>query len=203
MNYNFSWWKNERPFEIVLSDIITGTKSIDTFSPSFHIINTLDANKNFNILDFGCGVGRNSVYMALHYPKWNITGYDNDFMVNHVRTLANLKYKKSLDDIPNLKLYTTWEDVLKFKYDLVICSLVLQHIGEQDLDVYLESFKTISNKFIILSRRALDELDDKNKQKNVWVILEKHGFKNPSMIESSNYSVYGDGEQHYTCVYNL
>lgn len=201
--FNFGYWNKEYSMEYLLNLIITGANSIDMFEPDYYTINTIATNEPLKILDFGCGIGRNSIYMGLTNENWSIVGYDNETMIKHAAVYSNLKYGKHIESISNLKLTNDWEDVIKNKYDLVLSTYVLQHISECDLNIYLPTIKKITNKFIITSRRCLDEKDDMNNHKNIWRILETNGFLNPTVLGNLKYSVNGDLNESYTCVYNI
>lgn len=96
-------------------------------------------------LDFGCGVGRNSVALSETYNK--VISFDLPSMINLVPK------ENKLDGIE----YTTdWEYVKTFKFDIALASLVFQHIEDSELNSYLSDLSHIVDKLVLHSRTWID-----------------------------------------------
>ncbi len=109
-------------------------------------------------LDFGCGVGRNSVALAETYNK--VVSFDLPNMIDLVPE------ENKLDNI----LYTTdWEHVKSFKFDTVLASLVFQHIEDSELDLYLNDLSQIVDNLVLHSRTWID-----HSSSQVLPIVEKY-----------------------------
>lgn len=161
-----------------------------------------DAAKEMRILDFGSGVGRNAFELALHSKNWRIDCYDNEHMHKKANQLCRLKYKKECDEFSNIKFKTDWEEIKYNKYDCAIAVLVLQHIKERDLNVYLRDIKKMTKTFVVGGRRVLDEWHWYGRRKNVWRILEKNGYY-PAFCTNKKAYEGGGAEDHFTCVYTF
>jgi cyclopropane fatty-acyl-phospholipid synthase-like methyltransferase len=109
-------------------------------------------------LDFGCGVGRNTVALAKDYKK--VVGFDLPSMLSLVPS------ENKLNNI----LYTSdWNTVKSFKFDVVLASLVFQHIDDIELHEYLEDLVKMTNKIVLHSRTWIDHSDSE-----VLPIVEKY-----------------------------
>ena len=95
-------------------------------------------------LDFGCGVGRNTTTLAKDYKK--VVGFDLPNMIELVPD----------ENKSNSILYTSdWSTVKSFRFDLVLASLVFQHIDDQELHDYLKDINT--DKLVLHSRTWIDD----------------------------------------------
>lgn len=161
-----SIWENGLTEDNVTDLILTGFKS--TPDKMIHSKNIEQyCIGSGTILDFGCGVGRNSYYLKDKYQ--NVIAYDLPSM---------LKFYPDKFKSENITVTSDWNWVKIQKVDEVLCSLVLQHLRPKDLERYLNDLLIISNKFIILSRIWQDYTNEKT-----LPILKKY-FK----IESFNKS---------------
>ena len=204
MNDMFNDWIliPDLPMEKVIESILTN-RTIETFNPDCGIY-TFIGNKEtpISVLDFGCGIGRNTFGLGLHSPRWTITGYDNSGMIKLTDQYYTMKYK-----IPhlltNVSFSDDWESLKKLKFDVVLCCYVLQHIYEKDLFSYIEDFKNITNHLIVLGRRSNDDISERS----TWTILEEAGLIPTSFYRSggmeTNYSPEGDIYEHNIAVYNF
>jgi hypothetical protein len=96
-------------------------------------------------LDFGCGVGRNSVALSDTYDK--VISFDLPSMIGLVpedNKLSNIEYT------------TDWDYVKSFKVDTVLASLVFQHISDSELDSYLKDLSQMADRLILHSRTWID-----------------------------------------------
>ena len=88
------------------------------------------------VLDFGCGFGRNTFYLASENKKWTVVGYDNDAMLHKTQEYSDLHYPDTQFD--NIQFNSDWNQIKTQTFDWIICWLVLQHIYVKDLKVYLK-----------------------------------------------------------------
>jgi len=109
-------------------------------------------------LDFGCGVGRNTSALTKDYKK--VVGFDLPSMISLVPP----------ENQSNNILYTSdWNTVKSFRFDLVLASLVFQHIDDAELNEYLNDISKMTDKIVIHSRTWIDHSETK-----VLPILEKY-----------------------------
>jgi cyclopropane fatty-acyl-phospholipid synthase-like methyltransferase len=109
-------------------------------------------------LDFGCGVGRNTSALTKEYKK--VVGFDLPSMISLVPP----------ENQSNNILYTSdWNNVKSFRFDLVLASLVFQHIEDAELNEYLNDISKMTDKIVIHSRTWIDHSETK-----VLPILEKY-----------------------------
>jgi 2-polyprenyl-3-methyl-5-hydroxy-6-metoxy-1,4-benzoquinol methylase len=125
--------------------ILTGYRgSLEDMPVSNHLVKLAESGKS--ALDFGCGVGRNSVALSKNFKK--VFAYDLPNMIN----LVPEKNKTSKI------IYTSdWERVKDNKFDVVLASLVFQHIHDQELVDYLKDLSQITEKIILGSRTWIDD----------------------------------------------
>lgn len=97
----------------------------------------IDINKIYDILDFGCGIGKLTSFLARDFPNFSIHGYDV--------SEESLRIAKSENsDLKNALFTSSLSD--EKKYDLVIASNVFHHIDPNEHLNVLEGMKKILNK---------------------------------------------------------
>jgi SAM-dependent methyltransferase len=122
--------------------ILTGFKAGKPFTP---YASTLDLPANLNqVLDFGCGVGRNFPY--LRTVARHVTGFDLPPMIARCRELGE----------PVDGLFDDWRRVRARRFDLIFASLVLQHIETDLCRQYLENFSRMAPAVYLLTRSESD-----------------------------------------------
>ena len=109
-------------------------------------------------LDFGCGVGRNSVALSDTYDK--VISFDLPSMIGLVPEDNKLS---------NITSTTVWEHVKPFKFDMVLASLVFQHIEDSELNSYLNDLSQIADRLVLHSRTWID-----HSASQVLPIVEKY-----------------------------
>lgn len=109
-------------------------------------------------LDFGCGVGRNSVALAETYDK--VIAFDLPSMISLVPEENKLK---------NIIYTSDWEYVKSLKIDTILASLVFQHIEDSELDSYLNDLSQIVDRLVLHSRTWID-----HSASQVLPIVEKY-----------------------------
>lgn len=200
MKETFKGWANVKSMSIdaVSNLILTGRKAHET-KPDMWMWKYMGSlNQSMNILDFGCGFGRNTFGMALYSPQWNIIGYDNDEMLSKVQEFYFINYK---EDMPfNVQFLSEWDKIKTRKFDIIFCCIVLQHIMECYIAQYVEDFMTMTSCLIVSGRRFNDDVG----KKSTWSILEENGlipvefYKENLKIE---YSSDGNPNDHNTAIY--
>jgi cyclopropane fatty-acyl-phospholipid synthase-like methyltransferase len=110
------------------------------------------------VLDFGCGVGRNTVALSKTYSK--VIGFDLPSMIS----LVPEENKSN-----NILYLSNWDDVKKFLFDTVLASLVFQHIENNELESYLSDLQKIANRMVLHSRTWIDHSNSE-----VLPIVEKY-----------------------------
>jgi SAM-dependent methyltransferase len=121
------------------------------------------------ILDFGCGVGRNTFYLANLFPDCEIVGYDNPAMLR--KRFDYYKFHSDSECPSNAIFISDWELVKTQSFDMTIALFVVQHIFEEDLIRCAADIKQISKLLYVYSRKVNDD-----SKKNTWKILEKVGL---------------------------
>jgi 2-polyprenyl-3-methyl-5-hydroxy-6-metoxy-1,4-benzoquinol methylase len=112
----------------------------------------------FVALDFGCGVGRNSVELSKTYD--HVVAFDLPSMIDLVpeeNKLSNIEYT------------TSWDLVKGFKFGTVLASLVFQHIEDSELEEYLKDLSQIADRLVLHSRTWID-----HSASQVLPIVEKY-----------------------------
>ncbi|MCK9279242.1 MAG: class I SAM-dependent methyltransferase [Melioribacteraceae bacterium] len=127
--------------------IISVAKTREDLIASTEMLKLVSTVEHKNVLDFGCGMGRNT--FALTNIANNVVGYDFPNMIEL------LKKDKRYSETKNLELFTVnqWDDLKQRKFDIVVASLVFQHIPVDVLEEYLKSLSKMT-KFLYLSSRS-------------------------------------------------
>jgi 2-polyprenyl-3-methyl-5-hydroxy-6-metoxy-1,4-benzoquinol methylase len=139
--------------------ILTGYKGAFKNMPVYKEVIDLakgTPNNSQYVLDFGCGVGRNSVALAKTYS--NVIAFDLPNMINLVPEENKLN---------NIVYTSNWGRIKGIMFDMVLASLVFQHIHDDELNQYLSELNT--NKLVLHSRTWMDDTGTK-----VLTILEKY-----------------------------
>jgi SAM-dependent methyltransferase len=133
-------WRQGLTKENVADLISTGFKGKPhEMTPSLIVGNYLKGGDS--ILDFGCGVGRNTFYLKDFYK--NVVGYDLPTM---------LKFYPENFKAENIRLTSDWESLKKEKFDACLASLVFQHIPKHELEIYLIDLTKMVSNLLLLSR---------------------------------------------------
>lgn len=112
----------------------------------------------FMALDFGCGIGRNTRILAKSFES--VIGFDLPSMISlipHHNRSESITYTSD------------WEYVKTLYFDLVLASLVFQHIENNELESYLKDLQQISNRLVLHSRTWIDHSNSE-----VLPIVEKY-----------------------------
>ena len=179
-------------------DLVLTNGTPDSIESDNWILDIIKRNvtNNSKILDFGVGVGRNIFKFSLKAPDLSFIGYDNINMLEFTSKYCNHVFGKSPIDFKNIKLEHDWSILKNEKFGCVYATIVFQHIYEEDLKIYIEDIKKMTNLLIVAGRG----FNDDNK-KITWKILERCGLY-PINASEVNYSS-DDPNEHITCVYNL
>ena len=122
------------------------------------LMSLVKENNCKTLLDYGCG-------KAIPYDKNRCKEVD---LRHPIQKLCNLKSFDLYD--PAYEKYTTLPDK---KYDIVVCTDVLEHIAEQDIDYVLTEILSHSKKIVFLNISCQPALkhfkEGKFKGKNVHI----------------------------------
>ena len=134
----FDWENNDNIDISKFKEVISGVESSD-FRPDFlseFLSKQLLKIKTENILDYGAGLGRN-LPLLKKYSN-NIDYIDlNHYERNYIEYINGLEYNEKffIEMIPDC--------LVGKKYDLIYCSVVLQHIIDDE--IYENIVKILSN----------------------------------------------------------
>ena len=138
-----------------------------------------------DILDFACGVGRNSYRLQNNFK--NVYCYDLPNMISIMKSTE--KFKK---DGTYLHVYDSWEHVSWRTFDAIFCCLALQHIYEKELLAYMQDFALMTRNLYVFTR----SYNDDNK-KNMLELLERHFTFVKALGKSYEEIQAASGEDHY------
>jgi SAM-dependent methyltransferase len=124
--------------------ILTGFRDGKPFTPYIPTL-ALPAALG-RVLDFGCGLGRNFPYLTSIARE--VTGFDLPPMIERCRA--------ALAGGDTVHLSSDWGDVASQSYDLVVATLVLQHIETAPCRAFLEDFARIAPAVYLLTRVRSD-----------------------------------------------
>jgi SAM-dependent methyltransferase len=123
--------------------ILTGYRGGKPFTP---YVPTLPLPQSIaRVLDFGCGLGRNFPYLASIARE--VVGFDLPPMIERCRTLGTQ---------PVALLTSDWQEVSARTYDLIMATLVLQHVETSACLAYLHDFARLAPVTYVLTRVRSD-----------------------------------------------
>ena len=123
--------------------ILTGYREGKPFTPyvpTLHLPEQLDA-----VLDFGCGLGRN--FPFLKRAARTVAGFDLPPMVQRCRSSSG----EAID-----LLTSDWDQLKRFRFDLIVASLVLQHVEPIPTRLFLRDFSRMTPLVYVLTRNHTD-----------------------------------------------
>lgn len=202
MKDTFNSWANVGDYNLdIVSDlIVTGKPAKKAFPDKWLMKYIGDPIYSLKIMDFGCGMGRNTFHIGITNPHWSVIGYDNEGMLSKVPEYYSIHYTQSPPK--NVKFESDWESLKNNKFDVIFCCLVLQHIYEDALIKYLSDFKKMTSKLIVTGRR----FNDGPGNGSTWKILEDNGFVPTVFLNGDRTITYmpeGEAEDHNTAIYIL
>jgi SAM-dependent methyltransferase len=121
--------------------ILTGYKAGKPFTP---YVPTVTLPRVKSALDFGCGLGRNFPY--LKQIARTVAAFDLPPMIERCRQTAATVDLLSSD----------WEQLRMLRFDLIVASLVLQHIEPQPVRLFLQDFSSMAPVVYLLTRTMTD-----------------------------------------------
>jgi SAM-dependent methyltransferase len=127
----------------VREQILTGYKAGKPFTPYEPTI-PLPAALG-PVLDFGCGLGRNFPYLTRVADR--VSGFDLPPMIERCRTVP---------EAAGISLFDDWAEVKALRFDLIVASLVLQHIDPVTVRARLDDFAPMTPLVYLLSRTDSD-----------------------------------------------
>src|SRR4051812_29901919 len=123
--------------------ILTGYRDGKPFTP---YVPTIDLPSPIErVLDFGCGLGRNFPYLTTIARE--VTGFDLPPMIERCRELAEHRVARLTSD---------WREACAHRYDLVVATLVLQHLATDECRAFIEDFARIAPAVYLLTRVRSD-----------------------------------------------
>lgn len=154
------------------SQLILGHKydsPIENMNPDSHLVDWIDKEDRGFVVDFGCGVGRNTFYLADVCKL--VYAYDFPNMLNMLIERSEFKERE------NIEVYIDWEELRINPIDAVFCCITLQHLCTQDLRYKLYEFALLSDVIYVHGRNHNDydkdnmfELLSEN-----WVMVKEFG----------------------------
>lgn len=148
-----------------------------------------NAKDALTVLDFGCGLGRNTVGIAAYGNKWQVTGYDCAEMLTRAREF----YGEQITN-ERITLEADWDKLQSKRFDVIYCALTLQQIKEEELLAYLADFARMTDRLVVLSRRLTDDF------KNVW---ERVGRYFEIDYAPGDFSEKGKWDDHSLAVFKI
>lgn len=142
--------------DAILTGYTGAFKDMPVYSEVLELASGVQPHNWQYVLDFGCGVGRNTKALSQTYVK--AIGYDLPNMIS----LVPEENKGS-----NIAYTSDWDKIKGIPFDTVLASLVFQHIHDDELDTYLRDMNT--DKLVLHSRTWMDDTNTE-----VLTIVEKY-----------------------------
>lgn len=130
--------------------ILNHVRSFDEFVANDDHISLLgEESERLKVLDFGCGLGRNTVAMASR-KNWEVHAYDSEPMLERAKRFQEKK-------LETVKLTSDWKKLKRNNYDAVLASFVFQHMNCDELKSKIEDISNMTKKLVVFGRRATDD----------------------------------------------
>jgi 2-polyprenyl-3-methyl-5-hydroxy-6-metoxy-1,4-benzoquinol methylase len=158
-----------------------------------------DPSKSLRILDFGCGMGRNTFSLSM-VNAWNVVGYDNEELIKKAPEFCNRYYKYPPSNFPKVSFSSDWEKLKTEKFDCIVCISTFEHLFHEDLRIYLTEMREMTKRLVVSGKRNNAEAW------SVWCLMEDHAFVPTKTFKDGvkvPYSAYGDPNEILTQVYEL
>lgn len=169
----------------LMHTILTAANKPAEFTPEAGILSRFDTTAKLRVLDFGCGMGRNTKWMVQN-TAWEAWGYDSGVMLGRARKWLGPAASK-------MRLYSEWEGFKRQKFDIVFAFIVFQHIRLEELRGYLRDLTQITKKLVVWGRRYNDE-----KGANNWPIVQE--FFDIKDLDGGEFRIDGDPHEHSGCI---
>ena len=135
------------------------------------------------VLDFGCGVGRNSVGLRDHDEDWVVVGYDSRAMLD--------RSKGYITDNTRILSVSDWGLLKRQEFDFVLAWTVFQHIEADEIDQYARDLLPMTPYLCLFGRWWADDTTPPTKSINVFSIFERY-WNLDNDVDTTNVS----GEDH-------
>lgn len=183
-------WKDIKDIEFAKGCILSYYPMTNKFEND-PALNSIILNDKHSILDFGCGIGRNLKYIISNVGKREerkneqdikdvkIYGYDFDNMI----IMAKQYLGENWNNVNFIRPPVS--NISEYKFDLIIATLVFQHIPETELRnilMILNNSMEDNGIMLIDSRGYMDE-----GLKNIWNILESYFVRISELVQTSDY----------------
>lgn len=142
--------------DLILTGYVGEFKDMPVYSDVIDLAAGVKPHNWQYVLDFGCGVGRNSKALSKSYAK--VIAYDLPNMI---------KLVPDENKASNIAYTSEWEKIKGIPFDTVLASLVFQHIHDDELNQYLSEINT--DKLVLHSRTWMDDTGTE-----VLTIVEKY-----------------------------
>ncbi|QIL70092.1 class I SAM-dependent methyltransferase [Diaphorobacter sp. HDW4B] len=136
-----------------LKDAIpAGFRTIEYFSTyKVKLAKRFAPEKIHRILDFGCGVGQCSQYLAQSFSNAELVGFD----------VSDDSLDVARERIPQAHFTSAWDQAVEEKYDLIFTSNVFHHIDASEHALWLSRLKDAlrpGGKIIIFEHNPINPL---------------------------------------------
>ena len=156
--------------------ILTGFKAGKPFTPYAPTLALPSPLRQ--ILDFGCGLGRNFPYLTSVADR--VVGFDLPAMIARCRALfaqqsKGLAVPSSENLEPRVRLEDDWSALTTDRFDLVYAALVLQHVEIEACRAFLTDFARMAPVVYLLTR------SDGDFGANVLDLVDETGAFDPGL----------------------
>ena len=133
--------------------ITTVNGDIEKMPVEPNLINAISSEDSTVVVDFGCGVGRNTFYLSTICDQ--VYGFDFPNMLEMFRNRPVWK------NHTNIKLFSDWQELSALDYNTVYCCISLQHLCTKDILYYAEEFTKKAKSLYVHGRDYNDCDNDK------------------------------------------
>ena len=146
-----------------------------------------------NILEIGCGVGRNLPWIMKN-TKANYVGIDpNESMLSYFWEVNPTEYKNRTN------LYTNFDSIKNIEFDIVICTYVFQHISYRPKSPEMNIDDITQELFKVTNKDSIFIFVEHSKEEEGWI---EKWFKSNKIIPDvyiKDWTIKGRCSQEHQC----
>jgi len=148
---DFTYWPQVGNLKDInkISRYTNSQENISEILPRKSILPLFENAKN--ILDYGCGIGRNAYYLGTKLKDSTVFGFDHASILSYAFDYY-LSYYEEDEEPSNVILNSDWSELNQIKYDVTLCDTVFSCMKLQEVYERANELAKISSIILIIDR---------------------------------------------------